>query len=116
VRSLLFGAVAAGLLLWVAAYNGYPTVYPDTGGYLYTGAFFIAVPPFRAPGYAIFTRLTALGAAPERVVVSGSGVGDEDSHKQAAVFVRGDLFKDTAAAVIFIRHRCVVVHEFRQLH
>jgi hypothetical protein len=51
------------LLLWVAAYNGYPTVYPDTGGYLYTGAFFIAVPPFRAPGYAIFTRLTGLGGS-----------------------------------------------------
>ena len=62
MRSLLFSAVAASLLLWVAAYNGYPTVYPDTGGYLYTGAFFIAVPPFRAPGYAIFTRLTGLGA------------------------------------------------------
>ena len=55
--------MATALLLWVAAYNGYPTVYPDTGGYLYTGAFFIAVPPFRAPGYAIFTRLTGLGAS-----------------------------------------------------
>jgi hypothetical protein len=63
VRTLLFGAAAAVLLLWVAAYNGYPTVYPDTGGYLYTGAFFIAVPPFRAPGYAIFTRLTGCGAS-----------------------------------------------------
>jgi hypothetical protein len=63
VRSLLFGAVAAAILLWVAAYNGYPTVYPDTGGYLYTGAFFIAVPPFRAPGYGIFTRLTGLGTS-----------------------------------------------------
>ena len=55
--------MAAGLLLWVAAYNGYPTVYPDTGGYLYTGAFFIAVPPFRAPGYSIFTRLTGFGTS-----------------------------------------------------
>ncbi len=55
--------MAAGLLLWVAAYNGYPTVYPDTGGYLYTAAFLIAVPPFRAPGYSIFTRLTGLGAS-----------------------------------------------------
>lgn len=63
VRSLLFSGMAAALLLWVAAYNGYPTVYPDTGGYLYTGAFFIAVPPFRAPGYGVFTRLTGLGAS-----------------------------------------------------
>jgi hypothetical protein len=63
VRSLLFGAVGSCLLLWVAAYNGYPTVYPDTGGYLYTGAFFIAVPPFRAPGYSVFTRLAGLGAS-----------------------------------------------------
>jgi hypothetical protein len=62
-RSLLFGALSATSLLWVAAYNGYPTVYPDTGGYLYTGAFFIAVRPFRAPGYSIFTRLTGLGAS-----------------------------------------------------
>jgi hypothetical protein len=53
--------IAAAILLWVAAYNGYPTVYPDTGGYLYTGAFLIAVAPFRAPGYGIFTRLTGLG-------------------------------------------------------
>jgi hypothetical protein len=63
VRSLLFGAMATAALLWVAAYNGYPTVYPDTGGYLYTAAFLIAIPPFRAPGYSIFVRLTGLGAS-----------------------------------------------------
>ena len=63
VRSLLFGAMAACLLLWVALYNGYPTVYPDTGGYLYTGAFLIALPPFRSPGYSIFTSLTSLGTS-----------------------------------------------------
>ena len=63
VRSLLFGAMAAASLLWVAAYNGYPTVYPDTGGYLYTAGFLIAIPPFRAPGYSIFIRLTGLGAS-----------------------------------------------------
>jgi hypothetical protein len=26
--------LATGLLCWVAVYNGYPLVYPDTGGYL----------------------------------------------------------------------------------
>ena len=61
VRPLVFGAVAACSLLWVALYNGYPTVYPDTGGYLYTGAFHIELPPFRAPGYSIFIELTSLG-------------------------------------------------------
>ena len=63
VRSLLFGALAASLLLWVALYNGYPTVYPDTGSYIYTGAFRIAVPPFRSPGYSVFLELTSLGAS-----------------------------------------------------
>ncbi len=63
VRSLLFGAIGAALFLWVAAYNGYPTVYPDTGGYLYTSLFFIAIPPFRAPGYSVFIRLTGLGTS-----------------------------------------------------
>lgn len=63
VRQLLFGAMAACLLLWVALYNGYPTVYPDTGGYLYTGAFHMALPPFRAPGYSIFIELTSLGTS-----------------------------------------------------
>jgi hypothetical protein len=63
VRPLLFGAMAVCLLLWVALYNGYPTVYPDTSNYLYTGAFLIALPPFRAPGYSIFTSLTSLSTS-----------------------------------------------------
>jgi hypothetical protein len=62
-RLVLIGAVAACLLLWVALYNGYPTVYPDTGSYLYTGAFHIALPPFRSPGYSIFIELTSLGTS-----------------------------------------------------
>jgi len=62
-RPLVFGAMAACMLLWVAFYNGYPTVFPDTGGYLYTGAFHIELPPFRAPGYSIFIELTSLGAS-----------------------------------------------------
>jgi hypothetical protein len=63
VRPLVFGAMAACMLLWVAFYNGYPTVFPDTGAYLYTGAFHIELPPFRAPGYSIFIELTSLGAS-----------------------------------------------------
>jgi len=70
VRSLLFAAVASAALLWVAVYNGYPTVYPDTGGYLYTAAFLVAIPPFRAPGYSVFIRLTGLGASAWFTVVT----------------------------------------------
>jgi hypothetical protein len=59
MRSLFFGAMSACLLLSVAFYNGYPTVYPDTGGYLYTGAFGIPLFPFRSPGYGVFAMLTS---------------------------------------------------------
>jgi hypothetical protein len=61
VRRLFVGAVAACALVSIALYNGYPTVFSDTGGYLLTGKFLIALAPFRAPGYAIFTRLTSMG-------------------------------------------------------
>lgn len=60
MRSLLFGAMSACLLLSVAFYNGYPTVYPDTGSYLYSSAFRIPLFPFRAPGYGVFAMLTSL--------------------------------------------------------
>jgi len=53
--------MAACVLLWPALYNGYPTIFSDTGGYLLTGKFFLALPPFRAPGYALFTRLASVG-------------------------------------------------------
>lgn len=60
-RRLFVGALAVCILIWVALYNGYPTVFSDTGGYLLTGKYFAALPPFRAPGYALFTRFTSLG-------------------------------------------------------
>jgi hypothetical protein len=59
IRSLFFGAMSGCLLLSVAFYNGYPTVYPDTGGYLYTGAFGIPLFPFRSPGYGVFAMFTS---------------------------------------------------------
>jgi hypothetical protein len=61
VRRFFIGALAVCALVSIASYNGYPTVFSDTGGYLLTGKFLIALPPFRAPGYAIFTRLTSMG-------------------------------------------------------
>ena len=60
-RRLFVGALGVCILIWVALYNGYPTVFSDTGGYLLTGKYFAALPPYRAPGYAFFTRLTSLG-------------------------------------------------------
>ena len=55
-HTLVIGAVAAAVLLWVAVYNGFPTVLPDSGNYISVGAFRIALAPFRAPGYSVFTH------------------------------------------------------------
>jgi hypothetical protein len=60
-RRLFVGAVAICALVSIALYNGYPTVFSDTGGYLLTGKFFVALRPFRAPGYSMFTRFTSFG-------------------------------------------------------
>ena len=62
-RRVFAGALAVCALVSVALYNGYPTVFSDTGSYLLTGKFFVALAPFRAPGYAIFTRLTSFGSS-----------------------------------------------------
>src|SRR5258708_4060514 len=69
-RPLLFAALGVCLLLSVARFNGYPTVFSDTGGYLLTGAFFIPYTPFRAPGYSLFTRLTSQGISPWFTIVA----------------------------------------------
>lgn len=70
VRRLGFGVLAACVLLWPALYNGYPTVFSDTGGYLLTGKFFLALAPFRAPGYAVFTKFASLGISAWPTVVA----------------------------------------------
>jgi hypothetical protein len=48
-------------MLSVEFYNGYPTISSDTGSYVLTGKFLVAIAPYRAPGYSIFIRLTSLG-------------------------------------------------------
>jgi hypothetical protein len=48
----------AALFLLAALYNGFPFVYPDTGGYL--GAYGIMGTPMRTPYYTIFNRLVDL--------------------------------------------------------
>jgi hypothetical protein len=72
LRALALGALAAGMLLWVALYNGYPTVFSDTGGYLWTGVYHVAIPPFRAPGYSVFANLASLGRSAWLIVAAQS--------------------------------------------
>src|SRR5579872_1934751 len=67
----LFCCGASGaLLICVAWWNGYPTVFSDTGSYLVTGAFHEALSPFRAPGYAAFTRVASVGRSAWFIVVA----------------------------------------------
>jgi hypothetical protein len=61
LSTIFAAAVSAALLVCIAWFNGYPTVFSDTGSYLVTGAFHVALAPFRAPGYAAFTRVASLG-------------------------------------------------------
>jgi len=69
-RSLLFAAMSTCLLLWVALYNGYPTVYPDTASYLYTGAFGVPLFPYRSPAYGVFAMRASLGQGLWFVVIA----------------------------------------------
>ena len=62
--AILSCALAGVVLLWVAFYNGFPTIFSDTGSYLLTGAFHVALAPFRAPGYSAFIRITSLEKSP----------------------------------------------------
>lgn len=62
-RRLFVCAVAIWALISIALYNGYPIVFSDTGGYLLTGKFLVALRPFRAPGYSMFTRFTSFGVS-----------------------------------------------------
>ena len=70
LRTFFAAAFAAVLLLWVAFYNGFPTVFSDTGAYLLTGAFHTPLAPFRAPGYSVFTRTAGMGASPWFIVAA----------------------------------------------
>lgn len=61
MRWISIRLLALCALLSVALYNGYPTYFSDTGSYLLTGKFWVAYPPFRAPGYSLFTRAAGFG-------------------------------------------------------
>ena len=68
-RRFLVRGLAICALIWVGLYNGYPTVFSDTGSYLLTGKFFVALAPFRAPGYSVFTNLASFGSSAWFVIV-----------------------------------------------
>jgi len=94
-RALLCGAVATCVLLWVAWYNGYPTTFPDTGSYLYTGKFFRALAPFRAPGYSMFTRIVSLGRSGWYIAVAQAILTVYALRKACAYLIGGEhRFRD----------------------
>jgi len=90
VQRLFVGTLATFLLLSIALYNGYPTIFSDTGGYLLSGKFFIALAPFRAPGYAIFTRLTSLGLSAWFTVVTQAVLVVYVLHETCDYLIDGD--------------------------
>jgi hypothetical protein len=70
LRFLALGA-AVYLLLWVAIFNGYPLVYPDTGVYLLDSVT-LQAPPMRTIVYSLFIRLVSFGVTPWLVVLAQS--------------------------------------------
>ena len=90
VRRLFVGALGVCALVSVALYNGYPTIFSDTGGYLLTGKFLIALPPFRAPGYALFTRLTSLGISAWFTIAAQAAMVVYVLHETCEYLIEGD--------------------------
>jgi hypothetical protein len=67
-ESLVLG-LAVYLLLWIAIFNGYPTVYDDTGGYLDV-SFTPYQQPYRSIIYGFFIRLASWGISPWLIVLA----------------------------------------------
>ena len=78
------------MLLWPALCNGYPTIFSDTGGYLLTGKYLLALPPFRAPGYAVFTRFTSLGISAWFTIVAQAAMVVYVLYQACDYFLDGD--------------------------
>jgi len=60
---------AGYLLLWIAIFNGYPTVYDDTGEYL-SISFTPWQSPYRSIIYSLFIRLASWGISPWLIVLA----------------------------------------------
>jgi hypothetical protein len=67
-ESLVLG-IAVYLLLWIAIFNGYPTVYDDTGEYLAI-SFSPWQSPYRSIIYSFFIRLASWGMTPWLIVLA----------------------------------------------
>ena len=89
-RRLLIGAMAVCVLIWVALYNGYPTIFSDTGGYLLAGKYFAALAPFRAPGYGVFTWLTSLHRSAWFILVAQAVMVVYVLHETCDYLIEGD--------------------------
>jgi hypothetical protein len=61
--------IAVYLLLWIAIFNGYPTVYDDTGEYL-SISFTAWQSPYRSIIYSLFIRLASWGMTPWLIVLA----------------------------------------------
>jgi hypothetical protein len=61
--------IAVYLLLGIAIYNGYPTVYFDTGEYLFD-SFTLRQSPYRSIIYSLFIRLVSWGMTPWLIVLA----------------------------------------------
>jgi hypothetical protein len=105
-RRLFIGALAVCGLISVALYNGYPTVFSDSGGYLLTGKFFVALPPFRAPGYAVFTFLTSLGISAWYIVAAQAAMVVYVLYEACIFLVDGDR---KFADLCFLASACALV-------
>ena len=105
-RRLFIGALAVCGLISVALYNGYPTVFSDTGGYLLTGKFFVALPPFRAPGYAIFSNLTSQGISAWYTIAAQAAMVVYVLYETCIFLVDGDR---KFADVCFLAGICALV-------
>jgi len=88
--AVLRPVLASCLLLWVALFNRYPTVFSDTGSYIYTGKFLIAFPPFRSPGYSIFTKLTSLAFTPWLTIIAQAAIALYVLNRACAYLLPGD--------------------------
>ena len=105
-RRLFLGALAVCGLISVALYNGYPTVFSDTGGYLLTGKFFVALAPLRAPGYAVFTYITSLGMSAWYIVVAQAAMVVYVLYEACIFLVDGDR---KFADLCFLASVCALV-------
>jgi hypothetical protein len=104
-RRLFVAALAICALLSVALYNGYPTVFSDTGSYLLTGKFLVALAPFRAPGYSIFTKLTSLGSSAWFTVAMQAAMVVYVLYEACVYLVEGDR---KFAELCFLASICVL--------